>query len=196
MNRQYLDPVFLGQYPEELPEMFGDAWPDRPTPDMALIRQPIDFLGINYYTRGVMRSTTTPLPPGAASVPQQPDSATRRRGWEVYPAGADRMLEWVQERYGNVPLYITENGAAFYDPPSPIDGRSRRPAPGRVLPRASARGAATRSQPASTCAATSPGRCSTTSSGASASRSGSASSTWTTRRRSARRRRAGGSTRR
>jgi beta-glucosidase len=30
---------------------------------------------------------------------------------------------WVKEQYGNIPLYITENGAAFYDPPKTIDGR-------------------------------------------------------------------------
>src|SRR5215208_3084821 len=51
MNRQYLDPVFLGSYPEELAEIFGEGWPAHPDEDMALIRQPIDFLGVNYYTR-------------------------------------------------------------------------------------------------------------------------------------------------
>ncbi len=55
MNRQYLDPVFLGRYPEELKEIFGEAWPDWPAEDFALIRQPIDFIGVNYYTRSVTR---------------------------------------------------------------------------------------------------------------------------------------------
>ncbi|MEP6511239.1 MAG: family 1 glycosylhydrolase, partial [Dokdonella sp.] len=45
MNRQYLDPVFLGHYPAEMTEIFGDAWPEWPDEDFALIRQPIDFLG-------------------------------------------------------------------------------------------------------------------------------------------------------
>ena len=54
MNRQYLDPVFLGRYPEELPEIFGEALAGRsPAADFALIGEPIDFLGVNYYTRGV-----------------------------------------------------------------------------------------------------------------------------------------------
>src|SRR5947199_206775 len=55
MNRQYLDPVFLGSYPVELRSIFGDAWPTWPTRDHDLIRQPIDFVGVNYYTRGFTR---------------------------------------------------------------------------------------------------------------------------------------------
>src|SRR4029450_12154876 len=43
--------------------------------------------------------------------------------WEVYPAGLEEALLWVARRYGPIPLYVTENGAAFYDPPSPVDGR-------------------------------------------------------------------------
>src|SRR3982750_1626436 len=53
MNRQYLDPVFLGRYPRALEEIFGDAFPRWPADDLALIRQPIDFVGVNYYTRSV-----------------------------------------------------------------------------------------------------------------------------------------------
>ena len=48
-NRHYLDPVFLGGYPPELPEIFGAAWPSFPAADFDLIRRPPDFLGINYY---------------------------------------------------------------------------------------------------------------------------------------------------
>jgi beta-glucosidase len=47
MNRQYLDPVFLGRYPGELGETFGEAWPAWPAEDFQLINQPIDFLGVN-----------------------------------------------------------------------------------------------------------------------------------------------------
>src|SRR5687768_16278887 len=55
MNRQYLDPAMLGSYPQELREIFGDAWPQWPAQDMALIKQPLDFIGTNYYTRSVTR---------------------------------------------------------------------------------------------------------------------------------------------
>jgi beta-glucosidase len=126
MNRQYLDPVFLGRYPEELVEIFGDAWPEHADADMRLIRQPIDFLGINYYTRSVSRHDDEAPPVRAMSV-LQPQHAITETGWEVFPPALTAVLLWVEERYGKVPLYITENGAAFYDPPSATDGRIEDP---------------------------------------------------------------------
>ncbi len=122
MNRQYLDPVFLGRYPVELAEIFGEAWPSHPEEDFKLIRQPIDFLGINYYTRNVTRRDDTRWPVRAGGVPQ-PRHALTETGWEVYPTALTDALLWVTGRYGRLPLYITENGAAFYDPPSALDGR-------------------------------------------------------------------------
>jgi beta-glucosidase len=54
-------------------------------------------------------------------VPQRQHIATET-GWEVYPDALATVLEWVRDRYGDIPLYITENGAAFYDAPHAIDG--------------------------------------------------------------------------
>jgi beta-glucosidase len=122
MNRQYLDPVFKGRYPAEMSEIFGAAWPNFPASDFALIGERIDFLGINYYTRGVVRDDPTALPVRTAYV-RQPEHAYTETGWEVHPPSLTRTLLWVTERYGKLPLYITENGAAFYDAPHPIDGR-------------------------------------------------------------------------
>jgi beta-glucosidase len=119
MNRQYLDPVFRGRYPKELPAIFGEAWP-APAPDMSGIREPIDFLGINYYKRGVMRDAPGLLLPQAAAVPQRRRVHTETN-WEVFPDGLTAILEWVRRRYGKVPLYVTENGAAFYDAPASED---------------------------------------------------------------------------
>jgi beta-glucosidase len=116
MNRQYLDPVFLGSYPAELQEIFGDAWPAWPQQDFDLIREPLDFLGINYYTRNVTRFDAAAWPLRAAAVHQGRSTYTET-GWEVYPQGLTDVLNWVKQRYGNPPVYITENGAAFYDPP-------------------------------------------------------------------------------
>jgi beta-glucosidase len=126
MNRQYLDPVFLGNYPEELEEIFGEAWVNWPDGDLRLIGERIDFLGINYYTRKVERYDGEILPLRAKPVPQIQHMETGTR-WEVYPAALTRILVWVKERYGNLPLYITENGAAFYDPPQAIDGQIEDP---------------------------------------------------------------------
>jgi beta-glucosidase len=116
MNRQYLDPVFLGRYPAELKEIFGDAWPQWPDEDFALIREPLDFLGINYYTRNVTRFDPDAWPVKAAPV-RQKHATYSDTGWEVFPRGLTEILIWVKDRFGNPPLYVTENGAAFYDPP-------------------------------------------------------------------------------
>jgi beta-glucosidase len=116
MNRQYLDPALFGTYPDELREIFGDAWPEWPDEDMQLIRQPLDFLGLNWYTRGVMRHEETNYPLKATRV-RQPSATYSDVGWEVYPQGLTDTLVWMKERYGNLPIYITENGSAFYDPP-------------------------------------------------------------------------------
>lgn len=117
MNRQYLDPVFLGRYPEELKDIFGEAWPEWPADDFRLIREPLDFLGVNYYTRNVTRHDETAWPLKARPVRQKQSTYTET-GWEVFPQGLRDVLLWVKGRYGNPPVYVTENGAAFYDPPT------------------------------------------------------------------------------
>jgi beta-glucosidase len=115
MNEQYLDPALLGSYPPELKDIFGDAWPDWPADDFKLIRQPLDFIGINYYTRSVTKAATSyPLDTG---VVRQPLGTYTETGWEVFPQGLTDTLLWVKQRYGDIPMYITENGAAFFDPP-------------------------------------------------------------------------------
>jgi beta-glucosidase len=122
MNRQYLDPILLGAYPPEMREIFGDAWPDFPPDDFDVIRAPIDFLGINYYTRGVTRHDDLALPVRASNVRQRGSTITET-DWEVHAPTLSHVLRWVTEHYGRMPLYVTENGAAFYDPPRPADGR-------------------------------------------------------------------------
>jgi beta-glucosidase len=125
MNCQYLDPVFLGHYPEEMAEIFGDAWPEWPQADFDLIKTKFDFLGINYYTRSVTRATISH--PVHAGPVRQPLGTYTETGWEVFPQGLTETLTWVKERYGNIPLYVTENGAAFFDPPVADGDRVRDP---------------------------------------------------------------------
>ena len=122
MNRQYLEPVFHGRYPEEMKEIFGEAWPDWPQQDFELIRQPIDFLGINYYTRNVVRHEETSWLLKAVPV-RQTQATYTETGWEVFPRGLTDTLVWIRSRYGDIPQYVTENGAAFYDPPAAPSGR-------------------------------------------------------------------------
>jgi beta-glucosidase len=116
MNRQYLDPALLGSYPDEMREVFGDAWPEFPAQDFNDIKQKVDFIGVNYYTRSVTRHDSAVWPVRASSVPQKQHTYTET-GWEVFPQGLTDTLLWIKNRYGNPPLYITENGSAFFDPP-------------------------------------------------------------------------------
>ena len=122
MNRQYLDPVMLGRYPEEMQEIFGEAWPKWPAKDMELIREPFDFLGINYYTRNVVKHDDKAWPLRACAVRQKQATYTET-GWEMFPQGLTDTLVWIKQRYGPIPQYVTENGAALFDPPVAEDAR-------------------------------------------------------------------------
>jgi beta-glucosidase len=128
MNEQYLDPVFLGRYPDELGQIFGEAWPAWPASDLDLIKQPIDFVGINYYTRSVTRFDPDAWLLRASRVKQNGVVYTET-DWEVYPKGLTDTLIWVRDRYGPIPQYVTENGAAFPDPATagkePLDDPAR-----------------------------------------------------------------------
>jgi len=89
---------------------------------MELIRQPLDFLGVNYYTRNVTRANAQSWPLRAEMV-RQAQATYTETGWEVFPQGLTDTLLWVKNRYGNPPIVVTENGAAFYDPAAPEQGR-------------------------------------------------------------------------
>lgn len=117
MNRQFLDPVLRGAYPEELPVIFDHAWPAVTARDLETIRQPLDYIGVNYYTRSVVKADPAAWPLRTAGVRQKHRLHTETN-WEVFPQGLTDTLLWIKNRYGNPPVYITENGAAFFDPPS------------------------------------------------------------------------------
>lgn len=126
VNRWFLDPLFHGAYPPELASIFGAAWPESPAGDLERLRVPGDFIGVNYYSRGLVRANPAAQPLGAERVTPQEGPLTAM-DWEVYPAGLTEILVWLSTRYGDPPLYITENGAAFEDP-SPVDGEVADPA--------------------------------------------------------------------
>jgi beta-glucosidase/6-phospho-beta-glucosidase/beta-galactosidase len=88
----------------------GDAPPVRDG-DLATIAVPLDFLGVNNYSRRIVRAR-----PGrvAVDVPA-PSAELTDMGWEVYPAGLYESLVRMHQEYGVESLYVTENGAAFAD---------------------------------------------------------------------------------
>jgi beta-glucosidase len=114
LNRHFLDPPLLGQVPPELADIFGAAWRDWTDEELRHVRQPIDFVGVNYYLRLVVKDDPSAGAARARAVPQQNCPYTAME-WEIYPQGLTATLLWLRERYGEIPLYITENGAAFDD---------------------------------------------------------------------------------
>ncbi|MEJ2325568.1 MAG: GH1 family beta-glucosidase [Chromatiaceae bacterium] len=125
VNRWFLDPLLLGRYPPELTAAFGDAWPRFPEEDLKRIHGKPDFLGVNYYSRALVREDLAAVPLRASSA-RLGQRAQTAMGWEVYPRGLREILLWIKGRYGNPPVYVTENGAAF-DDPIPVRGEVQDP---------------------------------------------------------------------
>jgi beta-glucosidase len=123
MNEQYVEPLFRGRPPKQLPALFGEAWTEFPADDFREISQRIDFLGINYYKRGIMKHDPSEPVAKAGQFIDPLAAPHTELEWEVFPRGLTEILLWVKEQAGDVPLYVTENGAAFYDPPAAENGR-------------------------------------------------------------------------
>lgn len=114
-NQYFLDPLFFGRYPETVPALFGKDWPDHATSEVVDLAMRPDFVGVNYYTRAVLRAGDADSLLRSTRVVQEGRVYTDM-GWEVCAGGLTEMLTWVAERYGAIPLFVTENGAAFHDP--------------------------------------------------------------------------------
>jgi beta-glucosidase len=111
-NRWYLDPIFRGSYPEDMLEYFAANGPRVLDGDLELIQTPIDFLGVNNYSRRLVRADPNGGDPMNV---RKPESQYTDMDWEVYPDGLHDLLVRVRDDYGPRSIYITENGAAFPD---------------------------------------------------------------------------------
>jgi beta-glucosidase len=113
VNGLFLDPIFKGSYPSDIMEWVGSMAPDIQDGDMALIKQPIDFLGVNYYFSNIVRFS----PGGEWKLTSEPniDPGWRDtgKGWGICPSQLTELLLKLKENYGNPPMYITENGTAL-----------------------------------------------------------------------------------
>jgi beta-glucosidase len=106
--RWYMDPLLEGRYPADVLEHLGADAPQVEPGDMSHIATPMDFLGVNYYTRSVVSAV------GAFDV-KTSGKALTDMGWEVYPEGLTELLLRLHRDYAVPPLYVKENGAAFKD---------------------------------------------------------------------------------
>jgi len=143
-NRIFLDPVLLGRYPDDVVEDL------RPVTDMSHVRDgdlevistSLDMLGVNYYTRYVVCAPE--MPDGVddrwrsapSAFPGSEHVQFKDRGlpvtamnWEIDAPGLLEVLRRVSREYTDLPIYLTENGAAFDDVP---DSEGRVEDAGRV----------------------------------------------------------------
>jgi len=106
-NRWYLDGVLKGSYPGDVLDFFGEHMPEGFGRDLGTISAPIDWLGVNYYTRSLWRAGEDGQPEAVPGPLEKTDM-----GWEIYPQGLRDILLRIARDYPHVPLYVTENGMA------------------------------------------------------------------------------------
>lgn len=123
LNRWYLDPLFGRGYPVDVcaKHRADGHLPEGPLPfllpgDLEHIAKPIDFLGVNYYSRAVLRSKAIPE---TENLPRlvTPSNDTTDMGWEVCPEGLFQLLQRLHVEYAPRQISITENGAAYASAP-------------------------------------------------------------------------------
>jgi beta-glucosidase len=135
-NRVFLDPMLRGSYPSDVLDDLKHItdWSFIRDGDPAIINQPIDVLGINYYFPALVTAATPALldqiasagdphatdgpalTPGTDLVVAMPQAGPyTAMGWRIEPGSFTELLERVHRNYPDVPLVITENGAAFED---------------------------------------------------------------------------------
>ncbi|GGO07886.1 GH1 family beta-glucosidase [Saccharibacillus kuerlensis] len=110
----FLDPIYKGSYPKPLYEFFEQSGhvPPIQEGDMEAIAQPIDHIGINYYAMSVNRFD----PNGGYLQMEEVDMGLTKTdiGWPIESRGLYEVIHYLQ-KYGNIDIYITENGACIND---------------------------------------------------------------------------------
>jgi beta-glucosidase len=118
----WLDPIYLGHYPEQGLQFFGPAAKFLNPADLETIHQPLDFLAVNLYTASTVKAGADGKP---EAVPDAPTVKRTTYGWAVTPD----LLYWgpkfLHERYRQ-PILITENGSSWKDIVAP-DGKVHDP---------------------------------------------------------------------
>jgi beta-glucosidase len=113
-NDCFLNPLFGREWPQELINQIGARAADRREGDVAICAQPLDFIGLNYYTRSIARAPVSAeeVFRGYAFVPPNPALRLTDIGWEIYPEGLTRVVNNLTAHWPLPAIWITENGAA------------------------------------------------------------------------------------
>jgi beta-glucosidase len=114
LNRWFLDPVAGRGYPQDVVEAYGQDMQYIQPGDMTAIAAPVDFVGVNYYSRNIIRSEAVPEHENAPRT-LFPNEEHTDMGWEVCAEGLYALLTRLNENYSFPACYITENGAAYPD---------------------------------------------------------------------------------
>lgn len=122
VNRLFLDPLFLGHYPAGIMDMLGPLFPAMPPEDMHHIASSLDWIGINYYSRSVVKNDPSAFLIGATQV--HPVGNDYSGMWEIYPEGMYDLLMCIQHDYHPTEMLVTENGICVPDGLD-FDGRVR-----------------------------------------------------------------------
>ena len=115
-NRWFLDPLLRGAYPADMVELYERRFGPLDMVDegdLETIAQPLDYLGVNFYRPNVVVADEEGSVIGVREVPQDADRTAM--GWPVVPTALTELLVGLKRDYGELPLFITENGAAFED---------------------------------------------------------------------------------
>lgn len=129
MRRTFLDPIFHGRYPPQFMNQNRLIRARIEEGDLQIIAAPLDYVGINTYSRDKVRYAWWALGSRFVGVGlETPDEEFVKdgvqytaMGWEVYPPALYEVLMLLKNDYGNPVSYVTENGAAFSD--TVVDGR-------------------------------------------------------------------------
>ncbi len=112
-NRFFLSGLFKGAYPANVLEGLEPHLPKGWQDDFRTITAPVDWCGLNYYTRKIIAPNDEAWPSHHEVAGPLPKTAM---GWEIYPDGLYRFLKRTSDEYtGDLPLYVTENGMASDD---------------------------------------------------------------------------------
>lgn len=118
-NRWFLDAVFKKSYPMDVVQHLQAHLPDGWEEDFETIAAPVDWIGINYYTRKIVTTGCSGLALDFAE--KQGNLAKTTMDWEIFPAGLGHFLQRVHADYATgLPIYVTENGMSNHD--TVIDG--------------------------------------------------------------------------
>lgn len=121
-NRWFIDPVFKGRYPEDMAALFEKRFGSFyfiKDGDLETIATPIDFLGVNYYSHNIVEANDDDDVLGSKVIGETEN--VTEMGWGIHPDSLYRLLTRIKRDYTDLPLYITENGAAF--PDQLVDGK-------------------------------------------------------------------------